>query len=97
MIDRIAALERRVSEAERIRVEQRSQSDLSHHAEMAALITHLRRLESALEDARERSKDAIALAHESKARWALHEIAKLALNAIAVAIGAYLAVRGIGL
>ena len=97
MNSRIAALERRLSEAERLRHEHRSQADLSHHSETAALITHLRRLESALEDARGRSKDAITLAQESKTRWALHELVKISLNAIAVAIGAYLAVKGIGL
>lgn len=97
MSDRIAELEARLTEAERRRAEHSSRIDLAHHAETAALITHLRRLESSLEDSRQRSKEAVLLAQDSKARWALHELVKIAINAIAVAVGAYLAVKGIGL
>lgn len=97
MKDRITSLETRVAESERLRHERESQSNLAHQADMGALIMHLRKLEAALEDARQRSKDAVALAAESKARWALHELVKIAINAFAVAIGAYLAVKGTGL
>jgi hypothetical protein len=91
VLERLSRLERRVDGVESLR-EHVSSSDLSHQAEQASMIVHMRKLETQLTAAH---KEATAARKISTARYVLNGLLHASLVALATAIGSYLAVKGI--
>ncbi len=71
-----------------------SSSDLTAQAEKATMIVTMERIESDLRAAHKKADDA---REKARAKFALSSVAQVAVSAIATAVGAYLAVKGIHL
>lgn len=100
---RLDLVERRMSDVLREARDHVSSSDLSHQAKEAAMIVHMKSLESALRAADKKADEkanenkAIALSARADARrkFALDALLRVAVSAIATAAGAYFALKGI--
>lgn len=96
---RLDLVERRMSDVLREARDHVSSSDLSHQAKEAAMIVHMKSLESALRAADKKADEnkAIAVAARADARrkFALDALLRVAVSAIATAAGAYFALKGI--